>query len=451
MSRSRSHGRRRERGRTRNELRSARGGAEGRSENGRHHYAAPSGHPQAAGYHAAWPGYPPAPHYGGCPQPPVRDYAQEKPEAYYAFLRHVGQGPEGYEIILSDRMCLDKHVADLTSCMESWLARQFGPPSVSGFPWRLGKLDLSRNALSDESLALVMDRLKRSQIRVLRLLLDANSAGTKAVTALSEYIWNNPEAVMEVGLADNDIQVSGSPKGDDCVSALLRCLYNHSAYPVKMRTEKGVQISPLTLRLNGNFSDDQLGPMNLLDRIRDKVGSDKVRFAKDAAPYIGQSEEFLSVYLPSFHDQRQRKIDREEESSPPAAEEERAPTPPRRRRKRRRRTEEDLPEPEPERKTDSEERDASPAASAEPEDEDAFGLSKVDKLVRNPDRRQRFEEEIRGQLHDLPDLASELAELAVCLIVTKHKPSMVAKELEGFIGDRSKEVTAWLQKYVRAL
>mmetsp|Transcript_16905 Transcript_16905/g.39346 ORF Transcript_16905/g.39346 Transcript_16905/m.39346 type:complete len:444 (+) Transcript_16905:86-1417(+) len=443
MSRSKSP-RRRDRGRNRDDLRSTRAGygAEGRIENGRSHYPPQAGPPQV-GYHPSWPGYPPPPHYGGAQQPAWRDYAQEKPEAYYAFLRHVHQGPEGYEVILSDRMCLDKHVADLTACMESWLQRQFGPPAVSGFPWRLGKLDLSRNALSDDSLVMVMNRLKRTGIRVMRLLLDANCAGTKAVTAVSEYVWNNPEALLELGLADNEVQVSGSAKGDDCVSGLLRCLYNHSAYPVKMRAEKGVQISPLTLRLHGNFSDDPLGPINLLDRIRDKAGSDKVRFSKDALPYTGESEEFLSVYLPQFHDQRPRKLDREES---PAAEEEQAT---RRRKKRRRRVEED----EPERKPGSEDRAASPAASDSvlPDTKDSFAHSKVDKLVRDPDKRQRLEEEIRRQLHDLPDLAAELAELAVCLIVTKHKPSSVAKELEGFIGDRSTEVTAWLKKYVKAL
>eukprot|EP00403_Amphidinium_massartii_P019455 CAMPEP_0178418132 /NCGR_PEP_ID=MMETSP0689_2-20121128/24931_1 /TAXON_ID=160604 /ORGANISM="Amphidinium massartii, Strain CS-259" /LENGTH=440 /DNA_ID=CAMNT_0020039517 /DNA_START=117 /DNA_END=1440 /DNA_ORIENTATION=+ len=416
---------------------------------------APAGHPQAGP--AAWPGS-----YGMGPpgsQPfPWRDYAQEKPDQFYAFLNHVRPGPDGVDIILSDRMCLDKHVEDLTACVESWLLRHFGHPPVSGQTWRLGTLDLSRNSLSDSSIAKVLDRLKRSEIRVVRLLLDANIAGTKATTALSEYLWNNPEAVMEIGLADNEISVSADSAGNDCVSALLRCLYNHSAYPLKKQTDVGVQIAPVTLRLHGNRICDYSG---LLDRIRDKVGSTKVRFTQDERAYTGGREEFLSVFLPRFHDQRVAAGHREPQDGGQLTES----TSRRKRKHRASSAADEAPQPT---RTKQMETPGEPAEvqvvaagkstvvqeAAKNDDEDSFGSS-FEKYVKDLEGRKILEQEIEKHMKTLPELKStdmtaELAELAVSLGMAKSKPSEVSKELEGFIGEASKKVIAWLKDRLQA-
>ncbi|CAK0843960.1 unnamed protein product, partial [Prorocentrum cordatum] len=233
-----------------------------------------------------------------------RDYAVEKPDAYRAFLQYVRPGTEGTEVVLADKMCLDRHVVDLMMCLESWLWRESGPPAVSGQPWRLAKLNLARNDLSDESVVRIAERLKQLDIRVRRLDLDSNMTAAKGLAALTEYVWNCQDPLTEIGLACNAIEVGAETEGDDPVSGLLRCLYNHPAYPAKAvgSTSEGgdVQVSPLTVRLEGNriHNGEQL-----LDHIRNKGGAKHVRVCSSAAVFQGNGEEFLAVHLPNLADQ----------------------------------------------------------------------------------------------------------------------------------------------------
>lgn len=198
-------------------------------------------------------------------------------------------------------MCQDHHVADLLDCLESWLMRSFGVPSEAQ-PWRIGKLDLSRNGLSDTSVVHICERLKLLRIRVRRLDLDGNRIGAEALVALTGYVWNCPEPLHELGLANNDITIGTAGDGDDPVSALLRCLYNHAGYPRKSAPADAVtQITPLVLRLGTNSIADG---DRLLARIREKAGQSRVKFCDSADPYASEGEEFLAVCLPDFRSQR---------------------------------------------------------------------------------------------------------------------------------------------------
>lgn len=249
----------------------------------------------AAAARPAWSAY-------GYAMPP-RDYALEKPEAYNAFLRCVHRGSDGMlEVVLADQLCKDQHVADLLACVESWLMRELGVPSMSGQPWRLGRLDLARNGLSDESIAGILERMKHWGLRLRRLDLDSNRAAGRTGTALVDYVWNcQDEAIVEIGLADNMLTVDASQGADDPISALLRCLYNHPAYPLRTQTDAGNKTWPLVLRLAGN---NIVGGQSLLVRIQDQGGASHIRFCSSSDGYVGASEEYLSVFLPDFDRQR---------------------------------------------------------------------------------------------------------------------------------------------------
>jgi len=258
------------------------------------------GQPQPYGWGPQFP-YPflPAARFPwGC-SGPWRDYAAERPEAYNAFLKHVRQGDDGVEVVLSDHMCLDHHVPDLLLCLESWLMRENGGRQpTTGQPWRMGLLDLARNGLADDSVARIVERLKQLDVRLRRLNLDANGAGNAGMLALVDYLWNCPEPLFEIGLAENRISVQAPDNEDNPVSALLRCLYNHPGYPRKTRSGENTHTQPLVLRLRGNAI---CGGHELLRQIEDKGGSDRVRFCSSPEAYeTGNAEEFLAVFLPEF-------------------------------------------------------------------------------------------------------------------------------------------------------
>lgn len=231
--------------------------------------------------------------------PLMHDYGEEKPEAYIAFLQQVSRGAEGAEVSLDDRTCLDHHVEDLLACLESWFARELGTPSV-GRPWRLGRLSLTRNNLSGESVARIADQLRHMDVRLRRLDLDYNSIDAKGLSALTDYIWNCPDTLYEIGLASNNIVVTPAD-GDDAVSALLRCLYNHSGYPRKIHRESGTQVVPLTIRLSDNYIADS---DQLLSEIQKKGGNERVSICSSADPPVGNGKEYLAVFLPDLARQR---------------------------------------------------------------------------------------------------------------------------------------------------
>ncbi|CAJ1353393.1 unnamed protein product [Effrenium voratum] len=189
-------------------------------------YGPPPGYPY--GYPPR--GYPPPEaHREPRSAPPGGSYAEEKPAAYKAFKQQaVRMSSAGAEVGLSNGMCQDRHVNDFLLCFQCWLFRTFGDPR--GAPWRLRRLDLSRNSLSDENLCAVLDGLKSQDVRVERILLSGNRMRAAGLSAVTEYIWNCRDPVIELDLSDNELH--GEPGENDGVSALLRCLYNHPSYPM---------------------------------------------------------------------------------------------------------------------------------------------------------------------------------------------------------------------------
>jgi len=234
------------------------------------------------------------------------DYALENPARYRAFEQmavHAGDG--GTKIGLPNGMCQNRHVEDFLMCLRCWLLRTFGDPQVTKRPWRLQCLDLSSNSLVDPSVCRVMDCLKQVDVRVERLWLAGNRIRHDGVVAITGYIWNCPDALVEVDLTDNEIMAdprAGPTPGSDVVSALLRCFYNHGAYPMTVNHgREGMKVLPMLLRVGGNAIAH---PEKLLKQIKSKGGKEHVRVCSSAELYSHSGTEYLSVCLPDFLNQR---------------------------------------------------------------------------------------------------------------------------------------------------
>merc|ERR1712138_362996 len=95
---------------------------------------------------------------------------------------------------------------------------------------------------------------------------------------------NCQDALLEVDLASNLIEVDSSNSScSDPVSALLRCLYNHSSYPKMIVGHDGTpKVVPLILRMGRNKVQE---PAGLLKAIVSKVGQNRVQIRPNADAY----------------------------------------------------------------------------------------------------------------------------------------------------------------------
>ena len=88
-----------------------------------------------------------------------KDWADNHPAMYKHFseknVKPAGKDAPGLQNVeLVKGGCADKHVANFLDCFRCWLERVQGEK-----PYRLHKLDLSRNNLSDESMVRLLDEL----------------------------------------------------------------------------------------------------------------------------------------------------------------------------------------------------------------------------------------------------------------------------------------------------
>eukprot|EP00929_Paragymnodinium_shiwhaense_P023333 TRINITY_DN14631_c0_g1_i1.p1 TRINITY_DN14631_c0_g1~~TRINITY_DN14631_c0_g1_i1.p1 ORF type:complete len:826 (+),score=123.43 TRINITY_DN14631_c0_g1_i1:179-2656(+) len=237
------------------------------------------------------------------------DFAEERPNAYKAFERAAVRPSVGgrVEVALTRKTCLDKHVPDFIRCVGCWMSRNLGDPRKA--PWRLQTLDLSHNELQDASIIQVVEALEKDDVRLNVLRLRGNRIHSSSLTAITQYMWRSAEALAEVDLAENEIVVSQGSDGQDPVSALLRCIYNHSGYPRRVAKtstpEEGQEPydeQPLVLHLEGNLIAD---PGLLVGEICRKGGRDKVRICGGPEAYPPQGKLlYLSVFLPNLTKQR---------------------------------------------------------------------------------------------------------------------------------------------------
>ena len=257
--------------------------------------------------------------------------------------------------------------------------------------------------------------MKSLDLRLERLLLSGNRLrASPGLAAVTEYLWNCRDPVLELDVSDNEIH--GEVGENDGISALLRCLYNHPSYPLMQEHRKAI---PLQLCVAGNYIKDA---QRLLDDIQikgSKDGKALIRICPGPEPYIQDHEEFLSVYLPDFMHQR---------AQAPATGGITLRSRSRRRRKRK--------------------KQSLPAVTETPEVAQTPVLSE--------EEQKKLQGEVGKKLQKLDGLPSDqstcdmLSEFTVCMLVARKPPQEVETELASFLGkEYATKVAAWFLKHVR--
>jgi len=404
----------------------------------------------------------------------------------------------GTEIRLSDGMCRDKHVSDFLKCVKCWLWHHQGDPRVIGRPWRIRTLDLSRNGLSDASASEVMEELQRMDLRIERLRLAGNGIEAKGLGKVTAYIWNCPDALLELDLSDNQVEADpdkGPTPGSDLISALLRCFYNHSSYPQIVTGEGGLaQVLPLMLLMGGNRVKE---PARLLKYIEAKGGKKHVKILPSPDPYDHVGKEYISVCLPSFLEQKAAQGDggrertRRKNRSRSGHGERRvtlkpAPEPVKgveKSEKKAKKSKRSAPEPAKHEEPDhwspprSESGDARKRGAPKPAEKKAKKSKRVEKersaapaspparaSSESPGTAANFSEEeqrslqqeVGTKLESFGGLSKEegsrdmLSEFVVCMAVASKPNEEIHRELEAFIGDQAAaDFVKWFSKHIQ--
>lgn len=340
-------------------------------------------------------------------------------------------------ISLPNAMCLDRHVPDFLSCLQCWLQRTFGDPNKTLKPWRLLSLDLSRNSLSDESVRKVVGLLKTLDLRLEVLKLAGNCVKDAGLAIITEFIWNCKDALVEIDLSENDIvaEPSGEAAGSDVVSGLLRCFYNHSAYPLLLRdSSEQLQAVPVILRLGGNFISN---PAKLLKQIRSNGGRDHVQIRATPDPYPHVDKEYLSACLPGFLTQRT-----DEKTSPPTESMV-------------------LQVQKPASETNRRGRSRSERKRRRRDAEGEIGDGKK-KPVLSEEEQNRLQANIDAKLLSLsseteetsqmlqPENRQMLAEFAVCNVIARRNIKEIEEELGVFLSELTGPFLQWFEAHLRS-
>jgi len=335
----------------------------------------------------------------------------------------------------------------------------------------------------------VLEELQKLDLRMDRLRLSGNAMEAKGLAKVTECIWNCPDALLEVDLADNQVEAdpdAGESPGSDGVSALLRCLYNHAGYPKIVTAASGTQqVLPLVLRLGGNKVK---APARLLKYIEAKGSKEHVKFVENANAYDHVGKEFLSVCLPSFLEQavpaekerRERKRRRDRSGSgdrgavlKPLAEKEKTAKSEKKAKKSKKAKAE---EPEhwsapksasPERGEKQEKvkkskkakaakspanKSRSPSASAGA----GAKSSPTPGLRISEEEQKKLQDEVGAKLESFGGLSTEeasrdmLSEFVVCMAVASKPSEEIHHELEAFIGDEAASAfVKWFTKRMK--
>lgn len=386
----------------------------------------------------------------------------------------------GVQISLPDKMCLDRHVADCLQCLECWLSRCLGDPRASGRPWRLQRLDLSRNELCDASIMQVCATLKQLDIRIECLWLGGNKFEAKGLEAITEYVWNCPDPLHELDISDNEVYADpgggGSSKavvGGDVVSALLRCFYNHSCYPrsVAVPGTTATQAVPLQLKIGGNLVQH---PKKLLKEIQAKGGKEHVRICSGMEAYTPVGKEYLAICAPDFQKQRKREEQQPNGASvaaeaaaplpvaaPPATAERKRSRSRRKKTERRRRGAELAPQV-------AQQVPAVPAAPAAavasaPQAVNGASAGIVELAdwimpagISEEDFGAQLQKEVHERLGAIDGLPPEqstrdmLSEFTVCMVVARKGRDEIERELQTFLGSEARTLTDWLSALLQS-
>lgn len=345
--------------------------------------------------------------------------------------------------MLPDSMCLDRHVSDFLSCLQSWLRKTQAVGDRSK-GYKLHTLDLSGNKLSNANIVKVIELLQHEDVRLERLKIAGNCANEAGMAKITEYVWNCKDAFVEVDLANNEIRAdpTGVNPGSDSVSAFLRCFYNHSAYPLLIRgADERVLAVPVTIRLGENFIQS---PEKLLKQIRSKGGREHVQIRAGSDPYDHVEKEYLSACMPGFLGQKKiqaqpvlvapvEQAQAKEKGNKAKRSRSRSQKKHRRRRK-------------------AGEGDEAAKAGAAEQSKSASGPVKLQVLTE--DDQKSIQRDVDERLVSLEGLTFDkqtremLAEFAVCMVVAKKGIKEIEDELEAFMGNHIGAFIEWFRTHL---
>merc|ERR1719491_1408160 len=124
-------------------------------------------------------------------------------------------------------------------------------------------VNFSKNGLSDDALARLLQALQRSQLHVVCLNLYANQFTAVGARHIGDFLWEASSAVREVHLSHNRID-------DEAALELIRLIADHPKYqPRRCRNNIGDWQHPLWLRLNNNWIKH---PRRLLRSLESELG-----------------------------------------------------------------------------------------------------------------------------------------------------------------------------------
>ena len=210
--------------------------------------------------------------------------------------------------------------------------------------------------------------------------------------------------------------------------------------------------APLQLRLGGNYIKD---PQKLLNDILSKGckdGKSLIRICTGPEPYIQEHEEYLSVYLPGFLQQRT--------TDTPAE----APAQQSRSRRRRRRAEAEAAAtplapaapPAPPAPAEPAERPRRRRKAKVEAESAAIEVTQPALAVLSEEEQKKLQGEVGKKLQKLDGLPSDqstcemLSEFTVCMLVARKTPQEVETELGSFLGQEyAAKVAAWFLKHVK--
>lgn len=125
------------------------------------------------------------------------------------------------------------------------------------------EVNFSRNGLTDDAVARLLQALQRSELHVVCLNLYANRIGPVGARHISDFLWEASSAVREVHLSHNEID-------DDAAVEMIRLLADHPKYqPRKGGSGVGELLHPVWLRLNNNSIQQ---PRNVLRVLENELG-----------------------------------------------------------------------------------------------------------------------------------------------------------------------------------
>jgi len=125
------------------------------------------------------------------------------------------------------------------------------------------EVNFSKNGLTDDALARLLQALQRSELHVVCLNLYANRISPAGARHISDFLWEAAASVREIHLSHNEID-------DEAALEMIRLLADHPKYQARRGASGiGELRHPVWLRLNNNWIEE---PRQMLRALESELG-----------------------------------------------------------------------------------------------------------------------------------------------------------------------------------